>query len=127
MIRIDFGALFEFEQEDKGKKEENRNKISDFTALCEKFEATVIEQRDWNTRDLIHFVAVSPNVTLTMTVSEKYLSVQASQIREKFKTFRADYVSVPDRMAVSIEQPPHRLHHRLTSRESSQQAAASSL
>jgi hypothetical protein len=106
MIRIDFGTLFELEQDEPAKKDENRNKMRDFIELCEQYEATLVEQRDWNTRDLIHFVAISINVTITMTISEKYLSVQASQIREKFKTFRAEYVSVPDRLAVSIEQPP---------------------
>jgi len=106
MIRIDFGALFEFEAEDKDKKEENRVKLHDFIELADSYEAKVVEQRDWNARDLIHFVAVADNVTITMTVSEKHLGVQASQIREKFKTYRAEYVSVPDRLAVSIEQQP---------------------
>ena len=98
MIRIDFGNLFEFEQDDAAKKEENRNKIRDFTELCDNYNAIVVEQRDWNASDLIHFVAISDHVTLTITISERYLSVQASQIREKFKTYRAEYVSVPDRM-----------------------------
>ena len=106
MIRIDFGSLFEFEHEDAEKKEDNRNKLRDFIELSDKHEATVVEQRDWNARDLIHFVSISAYITITMSVSEKYLSVQASQIREKFKTYRAEYVSVPDRLAVSIEQPP---------------------
>ena len=106
MIRIDFGNLFEFEQDDAAKKEENRNKIRDFAELCDNYNAIVVEQRDWNESDLIHFVAISDHVTLTITISERYLSVQASQIREKFKTYRAEYVSVPDRLAVSIEQPP---------------------
>ena len=68
MIRIDFGTLFELEQDDAGKKDENRNKMRDFIALCEQYEATLVEQRDWNTRDLIHFVAISINVTITMTI-----------------------------------------------------------
>ena len=106
MIRIDFGTLYEFEHEDKKRRLENRQKISDFLSLCEAHTATVLEQRDWNTRDLIHFVGVASNLVITITVSEKYLAVQASQIREKFKTFKAEYVSVPDRLAVSIEQPP---------------------
>jgi hypothetical protein len=106
MIRIDFGTLFEFEAENKDKKEENRVKLHDFIELADSYDAKVVEQRDWNARDLIHFVAVAENVTITMTISEKYLGVQASQIREKFKTYRAEYVSLPDRLAVSIEQPP---------------------
>jgi hypothetical protein len=106
MTRIDFGTLYEFEREDEKRRLENRQKIQDFLALCEANEATVIEQRDWNTRDLIHFVGISPHIVITITVSEKYLGVQTSQIREKFKTFRAEYVSVPDRQAISLEQPP---------------------
>jgi hypothetical protein len=106
MIRIDFGSLFEFESEDPVKKEDNRNRLRDFIALTDQYGATVVEQRDWNARDLIHFVSIAEHVTITMSVSEKYLSVQTSQIREKFKTFRAEYVSLPDRLAVSIEQPP---------------------
>lgn len=106
MIRIDFGTLYEFEREDGTRKEENRQRLADFLDLCDKFDATIVEQRDWNTRDLIHYVGVSGKVVVTMTVSEKYLSVQTSQIREKFKTYRAEYVSVPDRLAVSVETPP---------------------
>lgn len=106
MIRIDFGSLFEFEREDKDRKQDNRRKIKDFITLCEINNATVAEQRDWNTRDLIHFVGISPHLAVTITISEKFLSVQVSQIREKFDTFRAEYVSVPDRLAVSVEQPP---------------------
>ena len=106
MIRIDFGTLYEFEREDEKRRTENRQKISDFLALCDAHNATVVEQRDWNARDLVHFVGVSPHLVCTLTISEKYLAVQASQIREKFKTFKADYVSVPDRLAVSTEQPP---------------------
>ena len=106
MIRIDFGTLYEFEHEDDRRKRENRQKISDFLALCDEHRATVVEQRDWNTRDLVHFVGISTRIVVTITVSEKYLAVQTSQIREKFKTFRAEYVSVPDRLAVSLEQPP---------------------
>lgn len=106
MIRVDFGTLYEFEREDNRQRRENRQKINDFLTLCEQYEVTMVEQRDWNTRDLIHFVGISPELVVTITVSEKYLSVQTSQIREKFQTFRADYVSVPDRLAVSMEQPP---------------------
>ncbi len=106
MIRIDFGTLYEFEREDEKRRLENRQKISDFLTLCEANSATLVEQRDWNTRDLIHFVGVSPHLAVTITISEKYLGVQTSQIREKFKTFKAEYVSVPDRIAVSVEQPP---------------------
>lgn len=106
MTRIDFGTLYEFEREDKGRRLENRQKIQDFLTLCEAHGATVVEQRDWNTRDLIHFVGISPHLVVTLTVSEKYLGVQTSQIREKFNTFKAEYVSVPDRQVVSVEQPP---------------------
>ena len=96
MIRIDFGTLYEFEREDNSRRRENRKKIQDFLSLCETHEATIVEQRDWNTRDLIHFLGISPNLVFTITISEKYLGVQTSQIREKFQTFRAEYVSVPD-------------------------------
>ncbi len=106
MIRIDFGALYEFEREDNRQRLENRQKISDFFTLCETHQATLVEQRDWNTRDLIHFVGIGTQLVITITISEKYLAVQASQVREKFKTFKAEYVSIPDRMAVSVEQPP---------------------
>ncbi|MDA0745394.1 MAG: hypothetical protein O2954_02690 [bacterium] len=106
MTRIDFGTLYEFEREDETRRLENRQKIQNFLALCEAHNATVIEQRDWNTQDLIHFVGISPHLVVTITVSEKYLGVQTSQIREKFPTYKADYVSVPDRQAVSVEQPP---------------------
>ncbi len=106
MIRIDFGTLYEFEREDNNRRRENRKKIQDFLSLCETHQATIVEQRDWNTRDLIHFLGISPNLVFSITISEKYLGVQTSQIREKFQTFRADYVSVPDRHAVSVEQPP---------------------
>lgn len=106
MIRIDFGTLYEFEREDTGRKEENRRKLADFLELCDKHDATVVEQRDWNTRDLIHYVAISDTIVITMTVSDKYLGIQTSQIREKFNTYRAEYVSVPDRLAVSVESPP---------------------
>ena len=106
MIRIDFGTLYEFEREDEKRRLENRQKISDFFALCEGHDATIVEQRDWNTLDLIHFVGISPHLAITLTISEKYLAVQTSQIREKFKTFKAEYISILDRMAVSVEQPP---------------------
>ncbi len=106
MIRIDFGTLYEFEREDNSRRRENRKKIQDFLSLCETHKATIVEQRDWNTRDLIHFLGISPNLVFTITISEKYLGVQTSQIREKFQTFRAEYVSVPDRQAISLEQPP---------------------
>ena len=106
MIRIDFGTLFEFEHEDTARKQENRQKIGDFLALCEAHQATLVEQRDWTTRDLIHFVGISPHLVTTITISDKYLAIQTSQVREKFKTFKAEYVSVPDRLAVSLEQPP---------------------
>ena len=105
MIRVDFGMLYEFEDEDQRRRLENRQKISDFLSLCEAHNATVLEQRDWNTRDLIHFVGISPHLVITITVSEKYLAVQASQVREKFKTFKTEYVSVPDRLTISVEQP----------------------
>lgn len=106
MIRIDFGTLYEFEREDTRRKKENRQKISDFLSLCERNSATIVEQRDWNTRDLIHFLGISPHLVVTITVSDRYLAVQASQIREKFETFKAEYVSVPDRLSVSVEQAP---------------------
>ena len=106
MIRIDFGTLFEFEQEDKKRKKENRQKIADFLTLCETHQATVVEQRDWHTRDLVHFVGISTYLVFTITISDQYLAIQTSQIREKFKTFQCDYVSIPDRLAVSLEQPP---------------------
>ena len=106
MIRIDFGTLYEFEREDDQRRMENREKIGDFLSLCETNNATLVEQRDWNTPDLIHFVGISPHLVVTITVSDRYLAVQTSQIREKFKTFKADYVSVPDRQVISQEQPP---------------------
>lgn len=106
MTRIDFGTLYEFERENEKRKQENRQRISDFLALCEGHNATIAEQRDWTTGDLIHFVGISPHLVITITISEKYLAVQISQIREKFKTFKAEYISIPDRMAVSVEQPP---------------------
>ncbi|MDA0710349.1 MAG: hypothetical protein O3B73_09085, partial [bacterium] len=106
MIRVDFGTLYEFEQEDTVLKQENRKKIADFIALCENHEATVIEQRDWGTQDLIHYVGITAQIVACITVSDKYLAIQTSQIREKFTTYKADYISVPDRMAVAIEQPP---------------------
>ena len=106
MTRIDFGTLYEFEREDNRRRKENRQKIQDFLSLSEAHGATIVEQRDWNTRDLVHFLGISPNVVLTITISEKYLGVQISQIREKFKTYRAEYVSLPDRHAMSLEQPP---------------------
>jgi hypothetical protein len=106
MIRIDFGTLYEFEHEDNERKHENRQKIADFIVLCDQYQATLIEQRDWSTPDLIHYVGVSPNVIVTITVSDKYLTVQTSQIREKFQTYKAEYVSLPDRVSVTVEQPP---------------------
>ncbi|MFT5367779.1 MAG: hypothetical protein ACI8V2_002740 [Candidatus Latescibacterota bacterium] len=106
MIRIDFGTLYEFEQENTQLKQENRQKIADFIALCEKHQATLIEQRDWSTPDLIHYVGITAHIVITIMVSDKYLAIQTSQIREKFTTYKAEYVSVPDRMTVSIEQPP---------------------
>ncbi|MBT3603060.1 MAG: hypothetical protein HOE48_01760 [Candidatus Latescibacteria bacterium] len=106
MIRIDFGTLYEFEEEDTKLKQENRKKIADFIALSEQHNATIVEQRDWGTQDLIHYVGISPYIVTSITISDKYLAIQTSQIREKFTTYKADYVSVPDRMAVSIEQPP---------------------
>ncbi len=106
MTRIDFGTLYEFEREDENRRLKNRQKIQDLLALREANKATVVEQRDWTTLDLIHFVGISPHVVVTITVTEKYLGVQTTQIREKFKTFRAEYVSVPDRQAIYLEQPP---------------------
>ena len=89
MIRIDFGTLYEFEREDNNRRRENRKKIQDFLSLCETHQATIVEQRDWNTRDLIHFLGISPDLVFTITISEKYLGVQTSQIREKFQTFQS--------------------------------------
>jgi hypothetical protein len=106
MIRIDFGTLYEFEQEDTGRKRENRQKIADFIALCDQYDVTLIEQRDWNTQDLIHFVGVSPHIVVTIIISDQYLAVQTSQVREKFQTYKADYVSLPDRISVALEQAP---------------------
>ncbi len=106
MTRIDFGTLYEFEREDEPRRLENRQKINDFLALCDAHKATIAEQHDWNTRDLIHFVGICPYLVITITISEKYLAVQTSQIREKFTTVKAEYVSIPDRLAVSVEQPP---------------------
>ena len=106
MIRIDLGGLYEMEQAEKAWRKENRRKITSFIGLCEKMGAMVLEQRDWNQRDYVHFIGVSPNVVITIGISEKYLGVQASQLREKFSPNVVDYVSLPDRQTVTVEQSP---------------------
>ena len=106
MIRIDLGGLYENEEAEKEWKSHNRRKIISFTTLSEQLNAFVVEQRDWNHRDYVHFVGISPDVILTIGMSEKEHAVQTSQLREKFAPCAVDYVSLPDRQAVTLEQSP---------------------
>ena len=106
MTRIDLGGLYEMEQEEEEWRRQNRQKLNSFIALCEQLGAFVVEQRDWNQRDYVHFVGVSPNVVITIGMSEKQLGVQASQLREKFSPCPVDYISLPDRQTVTVEQSP---------------------
>ncbi|MSS72830.1 MAG: zinc ribbon domain-containing protein [Candidatus Latescibacteria bacterium] len=106
MIRIDLGGLYEMEQEEEEFRRQNRRKLTSFIALCEQVGALVVEQRDWNQRDYVHFVGISPNVVITIGMSEKYLAVQSSQLREKFAPCAVDYVSLPDRQTVTVEKSP---------------------
>lgn len=106
MVRIDLGGLYEMEQEEEEQRRQNRRKINSFIALCEQMGAFVVEQRDWNQRDYVHFVGVSPNVVITVGMSDKHLGVQASQLREKFSPCPVDYISLPDRQTVTVEQSP---------------------